>query len=126
MSNVKFLRCAHCGNVYAVLVDGGVTPLCCGEPMQLLVAGTSDGAREKHVPAVDRVDDELRVRVGSVDHPMLSKHYIQLIAVACDDRLEVVHLTPDDEPAAAFHVTAGQPVTVYELCNLHGLWSAEA
>ncbi len=126
MSNVKFLRCAHCGNVYAVLVDGGVTPLCCGEPMQLLVAGTSDGAREKHVPAVERVDDELRVRVGSVDHPMMAKHYIQLIAVACDDRLEVVRLTPDDEPAAAFHVPAGRPVTVYELCNLHGLWSAEA
>ncbi len=126
MSNVGFLRCAHCGNVCTVLVDGGVTPVCCGEPMQLLVAGTTDGAREKHVPAVERAGDELRVRIGSVDHPMLEKHYIQLIAAAYGDRLEVAGLTPDDEPAATFHVPAAKPVTVYELCNLHGLWSAEA
>ena len=26
---------------------------------------------------------------------------------------------------AAFHVPAGVPVTVYEYCNLHGLWKAE-
>ncbi len=126
MSNVRFLRCAHCGNVCAVLIDGGVTPVCCGEPMQLLAAGTTDGAREKHVPAVERAGDELRVRVGSVDHPMLEKHYIQLIAAVYGDRLEVVRLTPADEPAATFHVPAAQPVTVYELCNLHGLWCAEA
>ncbi len=126
MSDVRFLRCARCGNVFAVLVDGGVTPLCCGEPMVPLVAGTSDGAREKHVPAVTRAGDELCVRVGSVDHPMLAAHYIQLIAVAYGAHLEVTRLAPGDEPAAKFAVPAGQAATVYELCNLHGLWSAPA
>lgn len=126
MSDVKFFRCAHCGNVVAVLVDGGVTPVCCGEPMVLLHAGTTDGAREKHVPVVEREGDELRVRVGSIEHPMATEHYIQLIAVACEKRLQVAHLSPGDTPEAAFSVPAGKPVTVYELCNLHGLWSAEA
>lgn len=126
MSDVKFFRCAHCGNVVAVLVDGGVNPSCCGEPMRLLRAGTTDGAREKHVPVVEREGDEMHVRVGSVVHPMAPEHYIQLIAVACEKRLQVAHLSPGDAPEAAFHVPAGKPVTVYELCNLHGLWSAEA
>lgn len=126
MSDVKFFRCAHCSNVVAVLVDGGVTPVCCGEPMRLLRAGTTDGAREKHVPVVEREGDELRARVGSVEHPMAPEHYIQLIAVACEKRLQVAHLLPGDAPEATFRVPAGKPVTVYELCNLHGLWSAEA
>ena len=126
MSDVKFFRCAHCGNVVAVLVDGGVTPSCCEEPMRLLRAGTTDGAREKHVPAIEREGDALRVRVGSVEHPMMAEHYIQLIAVACEKRLQVAYLSPGDAPEAVFHVPTGKPVTVYELCNLHGLWSAEA
>lgn len=126
MSAVKFYRCAHCGNVVAVLIDGGVTPVCCGEPMGLLQAGTTDGAHEKHVPAVSRSGDELRVRVGSVEHPMLPEHYIQFIAVACEKRLQVAQLKPGEAPEAVFHVPAGAAVTVYELCNIHGLWSAEA
>ncbi len=126
MSEAKFFRCAHCGNVVAVLIDGGANPVCCGEPMELLSAGTTDGAHEKHVPFVEREGDELRVRVGSVEHPMLPKHHIQLIAVACEKRLQVARLAPVDVPNATFCVPAGKPVTVYELCNLHGLWSADA
>ncbi len=126
MSAVKFYRCAHCGNVVAVLIDGGVAPVCCGELMELMRAGTTDGAHEKHVPAVSRSGDELRVRVGAVEHPMLSEHYIQFVAVACQKRLQVAHLKPGEAPEAVFHVPAGAAVTVYELCNIHGLWSAEA
>ncbi len=126
MDAVKFYRCAHCGNVVAVLVDGGATPVCCGESMSLLSAGTTDGAYEKHVPVVEREGDTLRVRVGSVEHPMLPEHHIQLIAIACEKRLQVAHLVPGEAPEASFHAPAGKAVVVYELCNLHGLWSTEA
>lgn len=126
MAAVKFYRCVRCGNVVAVLVDGGATPVCCGEPMGLLSAGTTDGAYEKHVPAVEREGDVLRVHVGSVEHPMLPEHHIQLIVVACEKRLQVAHLAPGEAPEASFHVPAGKAATVYELCNLHGLWSTEA
>lgn len=47
MAEVKFYRCNHCGNIVAVVKDGGVTPSCCGEPMELLVAGSTDAATEK-------------------------------------------------------------------------------
>ena len=35
MAEAKFYRCNHCGNIVAVVKDGGVTPSCCGEPMEL-------------------------------------------------------------------------------------------
>lgn len=126
MFDVKFYKCAHCGNVVVVSVDGGAVPSCCGEPMRLLRAGTTDGAREKHVPAVERAGGELLARVGSAEHPMAPEHHIQLIAVAREGRLEVARLSPGDAPEARFSVPEGEPVTVYELCNLHGLWAAEA
>lgn len=126
MSEVKFYRCRHCGNVMAVVRDGGVTPSCCGEPMELLVAGSSDGAGEKHVPVVEREGNVLRARVGEVAHPMLPEHHIEWVAVACAKRVQLAHLAPGDEPRASFWVPEGVPVTVYEFCNLHGLWSCEA
>ena len=39
MAEVKFYRCNHCGNIVVVVKDAGVTPMCCGEKMELLVAG---------------------------------------------------------------------------------------
>ena len=94
--------------------------------MELLVAGSVDAAAEKHVPAVTREGNVLRARVGSVEHPMLPEHHIQWIAVACERRLQLARLDAGEKPEAAFHVPAGAPVTVYEYCNLHGLWKAEA
>ncbi len=49
---MSFYRCAHCGKIVSVVVDGGGTLVCCGEPMQLLKANTTDAAKEKHVPVV--------------------------------------------------------------------------
>lgn len=126
MAEVKFYRCNHCGNIVAVVQDGHVTPSCCGEPMELLVAGSTDAATEKHVPQVTREGDTLTAHVGSVDHPMLEEHYIQWIAVACERAVTIKHLKPGEAPEATFHVCPDVPVTVYEYCNLHGLWKTEA
>ena len=46
--------------------------------------------------------------------------------MACERRLQLARLDAGEKPEAAFHVPAGAPVTVYEYCNLHGLWKAEA
>ena len=57
----------------------GCSPSCCGEPMKEIEAGTTDAAREKHVPAVTVDGDTVTVQVGSVAHPMMDAHYIQFI-----------------------------------------------
>ena len=35
-------------------------------------------------------------------------------------------LKPGDKPQVIFHLAEGKQGTVYEYCNLHGLWKAEA
>lgn len=130
----EIYRCPICGNIVEVLHEGAVLS-CCGRPMQLLSANTTDGAYEKHVPIVERVDGGFRVSVGSVEHPMTEEHYIQwieLLTPMCVMRRE---LHPSDKPEAVFLIdkttACGRvamacdidKVSAREYCNLHGLWS---
>lgn len=125
MSQATFYRCAKCGNLFAVVQKGACVPQCCGEPMEELVAGSVDAAAEKHVPAITREDGKISVQVGSVEHPMLDVHHIAWIALSAPDRLGVRFLEPGEKPVATFNVDIDD-VTIYEYCNLHGLWKAEA
>ena len=120
----KFYVCKHCGRVVESLIDGAPM-VCCGEKMTLLVPGTTDAAVEKHVPAVTREGNTVKVQVGSVEHPMTEAHLITFIVAAQPGRTQRVDLTAADKPVATFTVEDG-PVTIYEYCNLHGLWKAEA
>ena len=49
---MKFYKCNTCGNIITKLNDSGVPVVCCGEKMEELVPGATDGAFEKHVPSV--------------------------------------------------------------------------
>lgn len=119
---LKLYRCSHCGNVAFKLVDKGVPLVCCGDAMDELIPGTTDGAREKHVPAISRDGKEVTVQVGSVIHPMLEEHYIQIIAAAAGDTVTFRLPKPGDAPV--LKVDSEAPVTAYELCNLHGFWKS--
>ena len=70
----KLYRCAHCGNVIFKVVDKGVPVMCCGQKMEEFVPNTTDGAMEKHVPAVEKTAHgsgySVSVKVGSVEHPI--------------------------------------------------------
>jgi superoxide reductase len=56
---------------------------------------------------------------------MTAEHHIALIAVVekCCNKVQVAKLDTTDKPEAKFKV-CGDNFTVYEYCNLHGLWSA--
>ena len=150
MTERKVYRCNHCGNILSALMDGGVTPVCCGEETELLVPTTADAAVEKHVPVITIKENVVTVKVGSVDHPMTEEHYIPWVMVLWENTSEVVHLKPGDVPQAIFTVTEqpaspsafGEkahalglrvdtmpsdigPVIAFAYCNLHGLWRAE-
>ena len=123
---VKFYRCSHCGNIIYKVIDSNVPVVCCGQKMEELVAGTSDGAVEKHVPAVSVDGKVVSVKVGSVEHPMVEAHYIQWIALETKKGVSFRHLSHENAPEAVFVVAEDdEPVAVYEYCNLHGLWKAE-
>ena len=120
---LKLYVCRHCGNVIWKVVDKGVPVTCCGEKMEELVPGTTDAAREKHVPDVKRVGDTVKITVGSVVHPMLEEHYISMIAAVSGDTATVRFPKPGDEPTLT--VESREPVTAYEICNLHGYWKGQ-
>ncbi len=123
---MKFYRCEHCGNIVIKLHDSGVPVVCCGQPMTELVPGATDGAYEKHVPAVTVDGSVIKVQVGEVEHPMMEEHYIQFIVLETSTGYQIKNLKAGDKPVAEFTLAAGdKAVAVYEYCNLHGLWVKE-
>ena len=120
---LKLYVCRHCGNVVWKIVDKGVPVMCCGQKMEELVPGTTDAAQEKHVPAIRREGDKVTISVGSVTHPMMEEHYINLIAAVSGDTVTVRLPKPGDDPSMT--VESKEPVAAYEYCNLHGYWKAE-
>ena len=122
---MKFYRCAHCGQIVAIVKKTGVPVKCCGENMQEIVPGTTDASLEKHVPVFSLKDGVLTVKVGSVAHPMLPEHYIEWVAVQTTSGNQRKALKPGDAPEVCFRLCDGDEVeAVYAYCNLHSLWKA--
>ncbi len=98
-----------------------------GEPAIELVADTTDAALEKHVPDVKVEDGKVKVQVGSTAHPMLPEHWITNIWMEYPDgTVERATLVPGENPVAEFDVKGQNGnATVYEYCNLHGLWKKQ-
>ncbi len=114
-------KCEVCGNIVEVLHSGAGALVCCGQPMKLMKENTTDGAKEKHVPVVEKVVGGVKVKVGSVAHPMEEKHYIEWIEIIADGKAYRQFLAPGQAPEAIFPIEATN-IAAREYCNLHGLW----
>lgn len=118
----EIYRCAICGNVVEVVHEGGGELTCCGKPMMLMKENSSDGAEEKHVPVVEKIEGGYKVTVGSAEHPMSEEHHIEWIELHTKcGKLMRKCLKPDGKPVAKFKTDA-QEVCARAYCNLHGLW----
>ena len=120
-NKLQIYKCEVCGNIVDVLHKGAGELVCCGQPMVLRSENAVDAAREKHVPVVEKMAGGVRVKVGSVAHPMEEKHYIEWIEIIADGKAYRQFLKPGDSPEAMFNIEA-EDVTAREYCNLHGLW----
>lgn len=120
---LEVYKCVHCGNIVEVMHGGGSDLVCCGEPMKFMKEGTSDGAKEKHVPVIEKTATGYKVKVGSVAHPMEETHWIEWIELIADGRSYTRFLKPGDAPEAEFCIQATE-VSAREYCNLHGHWKA--
>ena len=120
---MKFYKCEICGKIVAMVKETPVDTMCCGQPMRELVPGTTDGTTEKHVPVYTLEGNTVKVRVGSVEHPMTDAHHIEWIAIETENGNQRKELKPGDKPEATFALVPLDKVkSVYEYCNLHGLW----
>ena len=91
--------------------------------MELLVERTEDVGKEKHVPVIEKTETGIRVKVGSIPHPMEENHYIEWIEAIADGVIYRRFLNPGDKPEAEFEIVA-ENITVREYCNVHGLWKS--
>jgi superoxide reductase len=117
-------RCSICGNIVEVVHTGVGQLVCCGQPMELLKEKTEDVGLEKHVPVIERIGNKVKVRVGSVPHPMEEKHYIEWIQIVADGISCRKFLKPGQRPEAEFETTA-EKIEAREYCNIHGLWKTK-
>lgn len=121
----RFYICEHCGNIIAMVHDSGVPIMCCGQKMKEIIPGTTDAAKEKHIPVYEVKDNKVCVTVGSVEHPMQSEHYIEWVSLQTKYGNQRKALKPGDAPKVCFALCEGDEVeAVYAYCNLHGLWKA--
>ena len=122
---MEFYRCAHCGQIVAIVKKTGVPIVCCGEKMQKIEPGTTDAAAEKHVPVVKVEGNVVTVTVGEVAHPMLPEHYIEWVSLQTKSGNQRKALNPGDAPCVCFYIAEGDEVeAAYAYCNLHSLWKA--
>lgn len=67
----QIYKCNVCGNIVEILYAGGSELVCCGQPMELLKEKTEDVGKEKHVPVIEKQQQELKLRLGG---PRLSSN----------------------------------------------------
>lgn len=121
----KIYKCNICGNIIEVLHAGGGELVCWGQKMELLSEKTKENeGKEKHVPVTERTENGIKVKVGSIPHPMEEKHYIMWIELIADGAVYKKFLKPGDESQAEFCVKA-ENVLARAYCNIHGLWKTK-
>jgi superoxide reductase len=117
-------KCSLCGNIVEAMHAGDGQMICCGKPMDKLAAKTADVGKEKHVPVTEKLNGLIKVRVGSIPHPMEEKHYIEWVQIMQGDKVYEQFLKPGQVPEAVFELR-GDGVVAMAYCNIHGLWKGE-
>ena len=108
-----------------MIKDHGVPIKCCGENMQEITPGTSEGAQEKHIPVYQVKGETITVSVGETEHPMTPEHYIDWVCLETEEGFQLKNLTPSMPPQISFCISKGVNVkAVYAFCNQHSLWKA--
>ena len=122
---LELYKCNLCGNVVEVVLSGVGELVCCGQPMEKMVAKdySDEMLQEKHVPVIKLEKDNIEIRVGSIPHPMSEEHYIQFIEAYSKDKRYVKrkYLFPNEEPVLKLKCDCKDTIA-RELCNIHGLW----
>ncbi len=120
---LQVYKCEICGNIVELLHTGIGELVCCGQPMKLLKEKTEDTGQEKHLPVIERTESGIKVKVGSIPHPMEEKHYIEWIEIIADDETYRKFLKQGDTPEALFEIKA-EEIEAREYCSIHGLWKS--
>lgn len=117
-------KCEVCGNIVQILHGSVGTLVCCNKPMRLFEEKTDEDGKEKHVPVIDKLENGIKVKIGSIPHPMEENHYVEWIEVIAGDKICRKHLSPGDAPEAIFNIIA-EDIIAREYCSVHGHWRSQ-
>jgi len=121
--------CPVCKKMVLVVQDGSGELVCHGRPMELMPEKATDAGKEKHLPVVEAVEGGIRVKIGSVPHPMEKEHYIRWVEVIGDDFIETLTFKPGDKPEKVVTLpgtyTLSDVRKVRIFCNVHGVWAVK-
>lgn len=120
--DIKFYTCLECGNIVEIIEKNSDNLTCCGKQLQKMSVNSIDASIEKHVPVYEKVEDEIVVRVGEIEHPMQKDHYIMWIAQVSENRITKVTLYPEQGTDTRFKYIPNSKLYAY--CNKHGLWTS--
>jgi len=124
-NKAKFFVCNKCGNVAGLFVNRGGELVCCGEKMHELLPNTVEASHEKHIPVVEKNGNRVKVKIGSVLHPMTDEHLIDFVYVGTDRGGQHAMLGAGDPPEAEFSVEGAKATEAYAYCNQHGMWKLD-
>jgi superoxide reductase len=122
---LQIFKCEKCGNIVEVIHANVGELVCCNQPMKLYEENSIDASLEKHVPVYEINNNIVKVKVGSIAHPMEGQHYIEWIEIIDEGgKAYRQFLKPGQAPEAEFCINISGSLKVRELCNIHGLWKA--
>ena len=117
----QIYKCNVCGNIVEILHEGVGSIICCNQPMQLQEERTEGEGQEKHVPVMEKSENEITIKVGNNPHPMDEKHYIEWIEAIANGKSCRKSIYPHDKPETRFKIE-GDKLEIRAYCNQHGLW----
>lgn len=120
-------RCNICGNMVEVLHIGTGKLVCCENPMEPIKERESGVGPEKHLPVLEETDNGVKVKIGSIPHPMEDNHCIEWVEIIVDNQVHRKALKPGDKPEAEFNIKPDDidQIQVREYCSIHGLWKSQ-
>ena len=93
---------------------------------------TTGESHKKHLPVITINDvneniQEIKVKIGELEHPMIPEHYITNIMFYADkEYVGGIALTHNLKPEGSISLNAkGKKISVIEHCNIHGDWISE-
>jgi superoxide reductase len=120
----EIYKCNVCGNIVEMVHESVGALVCCGQPMQLMEEKSNDIGNEKHVPIIEKTAKGIKVKVGSMPHPMEDKHFIEWIEILTEKNTYRKHLSPGKLPEMEL-CTSEKVLIARAYCSVHGLWKSK-
>ena len=138
----KALVCSVCGYIHLKETAPEKCPVCAAgsKAFNLKVDAlktnedtvTTGESHKKHLPVINinNINEniqEIKVKVGELEHPMMPEHYITNIMFYADNEyIGGIALTHNLKPEGSVSISAkGKKISVIEHCNIHGDWITE-